>query len=139
VISLPRTLNQLSGLGTFSAITMGIAVLLAVIFSGIQSHPAGFTAKLGEPIVTSIPVPGTTFVLGTHGVMIILTVLTVLIRDVGLPEHKLHAYRADYLAFSAPFYFIVFPYLIRPLQFIAEMKEPRDFPKGLTVKHFFIL
>jgi hypothetical protein len=65
VVSLPRTLNQLAGLGTFSAVTMGLAVLLAVIFSGIQSHPAGFTTELGAPIVTSVPVPGTTFVLGT--------------------------------------------------------------------------
>lgn len=62
VFSLPRTLNQLGGLGTFSAITMGLAVLLAVIFSGIQSHPAGFTGA--APIVTSLPVPGTTFVVG---------------------------------------------------------------------------
>jgi hypothetical protein len=61
--SLPRTLNQLSGLGTFSAVTMGIAVLLAIIFSGIQSEPFGFVA--GEPgIVTNFPVAGTTFVIG---------------------------------------------------------------------------
>jgi hypothetical protein len=63
VVSLPRTLSQLSALGTFSAVTMGLAVLLAIIFAGIQSEPFGFVA--GEPpIVTAFPVAGTTFVTG---------------------------------------------------------------------------
>jgi hypothetical protein len=63
-VSLPRPLSQLSGLGTFSAATMGIAVLLAIVFSGIQDHPAGYVA--GEaPIVTKWPVPGTGFVGGS--------------------------------------------------------------------------
>ncbi|KAJ7851964.1 transmembrane amino acid transporter protein-domain-containing protein [Mycena leptocephala] len=99
VFSLPRTLNQLGGLGTFSAVTMGIAVLLAVIFSGVQSHPAGFTPELGVPIVTSIPVPGTTFVLGMSA---FLNISYTLIGQITLPS------------------------------FIAEMKEPRDFPKALA-------
>lgn len=42
---------------------MGIAVLLAIIFAGIQSEPFGYIA--GEaPIVTKFPVAGTTFVTG---------------------------------------------------------------------------
>ncbi|KAJ7659145.1 transmembrane amino acid transporter protein-domain-containing protein [Mycena polygramma] len=99
VFSLPRTLNQLGGLGTFSAVTMGIAVLLAVVFSGVQSDPAGFTTKLGAPIVTAIPVPGTTFVVGMSA---FLNISYTLIGQITLPS------------------------------FIAEMKEPRDFPKALA-------
>jgi hypothetical protein len=55
--SLPRTLKELSWLGVFSAVTMGIAVLLAIIFSGVQSEPFGFTGE--APLVTTIPVKGT--------------------------------------------------------------------------------
>ncbi|KAJ7785436.1 hypothetical protein B0H14DRAFT_2958689 [Mycena olivaceomarginata] len=83
VVSLPRTLNQLAGLGTFSAVTMGLAVLLAVIFSGIQTHPAGFTTELGAPIVTSVPVPGTTFVLGMSA---FLNISYTLIGQITLPS-----------------------------------------------------
>lgn len=53
----------MSGLGTFSAITMGIAVLLTIIFSGVQSHPFGYIAGQ-EPLVTAIPIPGTSYVAG---------------------------------------------------------------------------
>ncbi|KAJ7684567.1 transmembrane amino acid transporter protein-domain-containing protein [Mycena polygramma] len=97
VISLPRTLNTLSGMGTFSAITMGIAVLLAIIFAGIQSEPFGFVD--GEPpLVTKFPVAGTTFVTGMSA---FLNISYTLIGQITIPS------------------------------FIAEMKEPRDFPKAL--------
>ncbi|KAJ7702220.1 transmembrane amino acid transporter protein-domain-containing protein [Mycena rosella] len=96
-LSLPRTLNQLSGLGTFSAVTMGIAVLLAIIFSGIQSEPFGYIP--GEsPIVTNFPVAGTTFVTGMSA---FLNISYTLIGQITIPS------------------------------FIAEMREPRDFPKAL--------
>jgi len=49
IVSLPRTLSQLSGLGTFAAVTMGISVLLAIIFSGIQDFPEGYSPELGGP------------------------------------------------------------------------------------------
>lgn len=63
VVSLPRTLSQLSHMGVFSAATMGLAVLLSIIFAGVQKHPFGYI--LGqEPIVTVIPVKGTTYVAG---------------------------------------------------------------------------
>ncbi|KAF8829828.1 hypothetical protein HHX47_DHR2000322 [Lentinula edodes] len=65
IVSLPRTLNQMSGLGTFSAITMGIAVLLTIIFSGVQSHPFGYIAGQ-EPLITAIPIPGTSYVAGNQ-------------------------------------------------------------------------
>ncbi|KAJ7796881.1 transmembrane amino acid transporter protein-domain-containing protein [Mycena olivaceomarginata] len=97
VVSLPRTLSQLSALGTFSAVTMGLAVLLAIIFAGIQSEPFGFVA--GEPpIVTAFPVAGTTFVTGMSA---FLNISYTLIGQITIPS------------------------------FIAEMKEPRDFPKAL--------
>ncbi|KDQ50322.1 hypothetical protein JAAARDRAFT_42207 [Jaapia argillacea MUCL 33604] len=96
-VSLPRTLNQLSGLGVFSAVTMGTAVLLAIIFSGVQDHPFGYIA--GEaPIVTAWPVKGTTFVTGMSA---FLNISYTLIGQITLPS------------------------------FIAEMKDPRDFPKAL--------
>ncbi|KAI0033224.1 transmembrane amino acid transporter protein-domain-containing protein [Vararia minispora EC-137] len=98
VVSLPRTLSQLSVLGTFSAVTMGIAVLLAIIFSGIQDHPFGYTAELGEPIVTVIPVKGTTYIAGMSA---FLNITYTLVGQITLPS------------------------------FIAEMKNPRDFPKAL--------
>jgi len=96
-ISLPRTLNQLSGLGVLSAVTMGIAVLLAIIFSGIQSHPFGYIAGQ-EPLVTAIPVKGTTYVMGMSA---FLNITYTFVGQITLPS------------------------------FIAEMKEPKDFPKAL--------
>lgn len=75
-MSLPRTLNQLGGLGVFSAVTMGIAVLLAIIFSGIQSEPFGYID--GEfPIVTKFPVAGTTFVAGKFAYILVLLFVTL--------------------------------------------------------------
>lgn len=62
-ISLPRTLAQLSHLGIISAVTMGMAVILAMVFAGIQDHPFGYIPGQ-EPIVTVIPVKGTTYVMG---------------------------------------------------------------------------
>lgn len=73
LVSLPRTLNQLSGMGTFSAVTMGLAVLLAIIFAGVQDHPFGFI--VGEdPIVTVIPAKGTTYVAGAFSSATLLLV-----------------------------------------------------------------
>lgn len=66
IFSLPRTFNTLSKVAAFSAITTFISVLLAMIFAGIEDHPAGFTPAKGNPIVTAIPVAGTTFVSGMN-------------------------------------------------------------------------
>ncbi|KAG6822829.1 hypothetical protein H0H92_012420, partial [Tricholoma furcatifolium] len=55
--------NIMSYIGIFSATTMGIAIILAIIFSGIQTHPVGYVAG-SEPIVMIIPVAGTTFISG---------------------------------------------------------------------------
>lgn len=110
VASLPRTFRVLSHLGTGSAIFTFISVILAVIFAGIESHPAGYnpvpttdplTGKAlpsGEPIVTVIPLAATTFVSGLNA---FLNISYTFIGQITLPS------------------------------FIAEMKEPRDFPKAL--------
>ncbi|KAL7626406.1 hypothetical protein AAE478_003178 [Parahypoxylon ruwenzoriense] len=96
--SLPRTFSMLSKLGTASALFTFISVILATIFSGVQDHPAGFSAEpttdpttglalpFGNPIITAIPIAGTTY---------------TFIGQITLPS------------------------------FIAEMREPKDFPKAL--------
>ncbi|KAF7986701.1 hypothetical protein HWV62_20226 [Athelia sp. TMB] len=96
-ISLPRTLAQLSRLGIFSAVTMGLAVLLAIIFAGIQDHPAGYIAG-AEPLVTVLPVKGTSYVVGMSA---FLNITYTFVGQITLPS------------------------------FIAEMKDPREFPKAL--------
>jgi hypothetical protein len=110
VASLPRTFGVLSHLGTGSAIFTFISVILAVIFAGIESHPAGYnpvpttdplTGKAlpsGAPIVTILPLATTTFVTGLNA---FLNISYTFIGQITLPS------------------------------FIAEMKEPRDFPKAL--------
>ncbi|SCU91882.1 LAMI_0E07734g1_1 [Lachancea mirantina] len=47
VFSVPRTFSSLSNVGYFSACTMFIAVVLAMIFAGVQSHPYGYD---GTPV-----------------------------------------------------------------------------------------
>ena len=102
-VSLPRPLSQLSGLGVFSAVTMGIAVLLAIVFAGIQDHPFGYVAGQA-PLVTRLPVPGTTYVAGMSA---FLNITYTFVGQITLPS------------------------------FIAEMKNPKDFPKGtpLSILH----
>ncbi|KZP23153.1 hypothetical protein FIBSPDRAFT_737831 [Athelia psychrophila] len=96
-ISLPRTLAQLSSMGVVAAVTMGIAVILAIVFAGIQDHPAGYIAG-SEPIVTVLPVPGTSYVMGMSA---FLNITYTFVGQITLPS------------------------------FIAEMKDPREFPKAL--------
>ncbi|KAI0390245.1 amino acid transporter [Xylariaceae sp. FL0594] len=110
IASLPRTFNVLSHLATGSAFFTFISVLLAVIFSAIESHPAGYSAAptadpltgkalpSGAPIVTAFPLPSTSFVSGVNA---FLNISYTFIGQITLPS------------------------------FIAEMKEPRDFPKAL--------
>jgi hypothetical protein len=42
---------------------MGLAVLLSIIFAGVQKHPFGYISG-GDPIVTVFPIKGTTYVSG---------------------------------------------------------------------------
>jgi hypothetical protein len=99
-VSLPRQLSQLSALGTFAAVTQGLAVLLAIIFAGIQKHPAGYVAG-SEPIVTLWPVAGTTYVAGMSA---FLNIFYTFVGQITLPS------------------------------FIAEMENPKDFPKGACLR-----
>jgi hypothetical protein len=69
---------MLSKLGTVSAIFTFLSVLLATIFASVQKEPAGYDPRPsytnangvltvgGAPIVTAIPVAGTTFVAGLN-------------------------------------------------------------------------
>ncbi|KAH7886490.1 transmembrane amino acid transporter protein-domain-containing protein [Phlebopus sp. FC_14] len=98
-VSLPRTLDQLSWLGSLSAAFTGLAILLAIIFAGIQDHPFGYVPGQ-EPIVTAFPVIGTTFVSGKC-MSAFLNITYILVGQITLPS------------------------------FIAEMKDPREFPKAL--------
>lgn len=64
LLSLPRTFSSLSSVAYFSAVTMFIAVILSMIFAGIQDHPNGYD-KLHEPVHWNLwPEKGTTFVSG---------------------------------------------------------------------------
>ncbi|TVY48277.1 N amino acid transport system protein [Lachnellula occidentalis] len=107
--SLPRTFSALAKLATVSAFFTFISVLLAAIFAGIEAHPAGYNPDPsfvdpttgihgGEPIVTAIPLAGTTFVAGMSA---FLNISYTFIGQITIPS------------------------------FIAEMKEPKDFPKAL--------
>ncbi|KAI0448010.1 N amino acid transport system protein [Xylaria telfairii] len=110
IASLPRTFGVLSHLGTGSAIFTFVSVVLAAIFAGIETHPAGYTPfpttdpltgkalPSGVPIVTLVPLASTTFV---NGLNAFLNISYTFIGQITLPS------------------------------FIAEMKEPRDFPKAL--------
>ncbi|AEO59685.1 amino-acid permease [Thermothelomyces thermophilus ATCC 42464] len=110
VCSLPRTFDMLSKLGTASAFFTFVSVLLATIFAAVQAHPAGFDPRSsytkpdgttgigGNPIVTAVPVVGTTFV---NGLGAFLNISYTFIGQITLPS------------------------------FIAEMRDPRDFPKAL--------
>ena len=84
VVSLPRTLSQMSWIGTFSAATMGIAVLLAIVFAGVQGRPNGFDLEtLGEPIVHLFAPPGTGYIAGMSA---FLNILYTFVGQITLPS-----------------------------------------------------
>ncbi|KAL2872023.1 putative neutral amino acid permease [Aspergillus lucknowensis] len=62
ICSIPRTFSALSRVATISAFATFVSVMLAVIFSAIEDHPAGYSPADGDPIVRAIPAPGTSFV-----------------------------------------------------------------------------
>ena len=95
--SLPRTFSGLAQLATVSAFFTFLSVLLAMIFAGVESHPAGYEPG-NEPLVLSIPKAGTGFVAGMNAFM---NISYTFIGQITIPS------------------------------FIAEMKNPRDFPKAL--------
>ncbi|KAK6586114.1 hypothetical protein PZA11_001171 [Diplocarpon coronariae] len=107
--SLPRTFNALSKLATASAFFTFISVLLAAIFAAIEAHPAGYNPdpSFVDP-VTGVkggePLVTATPVKGTTFVMgmsAFLNISYTFIGQITLPS------------------------------FIAEMQNPKDFPKAL--------
>jgi hypothetical protein len=86
-------------MGTFSAVTMGIAVLLAIIFAGVQDHPFGYVAG-DAPIVTVIPIKGTTFVAGSsYSALSTCSHSTYLRRHVCIPQHHIYIRWSGYDTF----------------------------------------
>jgi len=104
LMSLPRTLNHVSFMGMFSAACMGLAILLFMVFAGIQDHPTkgyGKAWPLEGPVHTyAFPKAGTTWVACMNAVLNIT--------------------------------FLWVPQILFPT-FISEMERPQDFPKSLAV------
>jgi hypothetical protein len=106
VFSLPRTLKHVSLMSIFSAICMGIALLLSVIYSGIEAHPGkGYGPKGVYPGLGPVK---------THG---------------GFPNPDLGFVEGLNAVLNITFLWI--GQILYP-SFIAEMKNPQDFPKALA-------
>lgn len=108
IFSIPRTLQHVSLMGIISAICMGIAMLLTLIWSGIQDHPVygynGTWPAAGAAIYTTAGAPA-----GTKFIPAMNATLNITFLFIGQ---------------------ILYP------SFIAEMKQPKDFPKSLAVLTF---
>lgn len=104
VMSTPRTLKHVSFMSIFSSICMGIAILLFLVFSGIEAAPGyGYNGSYPTdgPVQTyAVPIAGTTWVACMNAVLNIT--------------------------------FLWVPQILFPT-FISEMEKPQDFPKALAV------
>ena len=102
--SLPRTFDTLSKLATLSAFFTFVSVLLAAIFAGIEAHP--FAYNTGGKTGTLVGEP------------IVLTI---------------PAKGTTYVSAMNAFLNISYTFIgqITIPSFIAEMKQPKDFPKAL--------
>ncbi|GAD94775.1 amino acid transporter, putative [Paecilomyces variotii No. 5] len=104
VLSAPRTLQHVSFMSMFSAACMGMAILLFLIFAGIEDHPlvgnTGNWPSEGPVRTYAFPLPGTTWVQALNAVLNIT--------------------------------FLWVPQILFPT-FISEMEKPQDFPKSLAV------
>ena len=104
VMSIPRTLRHVSFMSMGSAFCMGIAILLFLIFAGIEDAPLyGYNGDYptdGAVRTYAFPLPGTTWVNCMNAVLNIT--------------------------------FLWVPQILFPT-FIAEMEKPQDFPKSLAV------
>ena len=104
VCSLPRTFDTLSKLATLSAVFTFISVLLAAIFAGIEAHPYGYNTGGTTGLLFGDPVVLVVPTAGTtfvSGMNAFLNISYTFIGQITIPS------------------------------FIAEMKEPKDFPKAL--------
>lgn len=105
VLSLPRTLHHVSTVSMFSSGCMAISILLFMIFAGIQDHPGQGPNNSVYPKLG--PVKTTAFPPeNTSWVKCINAVLNIT--------------------------FLWAPQILFPT-FIAEMRQPQDFPKSLNV------
>ena len=104
ILSIPRTLRHVSFMSIGSSICMGIAILLFLVFAGIEPAPGyGYNGDYptAGPVETyAFPLPGTTWVDCMNAVLNIT--------------------------------FLWVPQILFPT-FIAEMEKPEDFPKSLAV------
>lgn len=104
VCSLPRTFDTLSKLATLSAFFTFVSVLLAAIFAGIEAHPKGYNTGGKTGALVGEPTVLVVAASGTtfiSGMNAFLNISYTFIGQITLPS------------------------------FIAEMKEPKDFPKAL--------
>ena len=74
IASIPRTLNHVSTMSIFSAVCMAIAILLSLIYAGIEDAPAygyGGNYPTQGPVKTYIglPTPAPGFVNGLNAVL----------------------------------------------------------------------
>ena len=104
IFTIPRSLGHVSIITTASAICMGLSILLFMIYAGIEDHPV---AGMQGSYPSAGPVKTYAFPQpGTTWIQCVNAVLNI-----------------TFLWFAQ----ILFP------SFIAEMRQPRDFPKALTV------
>lgn len=104
VCSLPRTFNALAKLALASAIFTFISVMLAAIFAAVEDHPGGASAEYyWRPGVPAnvLVVPDSSTTNFATGLNAFLNISYTFIGQITLPS------------------------------FIAEMKQPKDFPKAL--------
>lgn len=103
VMSIPRTLNHVSYMSIVSAICMGTAIMLFMIFAGVESAPltgyGGDYPTVGLVRTYAFPQEGTTWVDCLNAVLNIT--------------------------------FLWVPQILFPT-FISEMRRPQDFPKALA-------
>ena len=122
-MSIPRSLKHISFMSMFSAACMGIAILLFLVFAGIETAPLygynGLYPTLGEVRTYAFPLPGTTWV----GCM------NVRDRNCG-EEGDATTNSCCQAVLNITFLWV--PQILFPT-FIAEMERPQDFPKSLAV------
>lgn len=104
ICSLPRTFDTLSKLATLSAFFTFVSVLLAAIFAGIEAHPEGYNTGGPKGLLVGEPTVYAVAPSGTtfiSGMNAFLNISYTFIGQITLPS------------------------------FIAEMRNPKDFPKAL--------
>ena len=108
--SLPRTFSTLSKIATASAFFTFVSVLLAAVFAGIEAHPARY-----NPDPNHID-PTTGAKLGGNPIVLVIP-----------------AAGTTFVSGMNAFLNISYTFIgqITIPSFIAEMKEPKDFPKAL--------